>query len=52
MVKIQGKLGGELKIKREWASEAEMELFCHLVALMFYSNSYVKTIRQFLLFCL
>lgn len=41
MVKIQGKLGGGLEIKQECSSEAEMEFFCHLVAILCYSNSYV-----------
>lgn len=40
MVKIQGKLGGGLEIKQECFSEAEMEFFCHLVAILCYSNSY------------
>lgn len=52
MVKIQGKLGGGLEIKQECASEAEMEFFCHLVAILCYSNSYVfKKIKRFLMFC-
>lgn len=42
MVKIQGKLGGGLKINQEWALKAEMELFCHLVGILCYSNSYFK----------
>lgn len=45
MVKIQGKLGGGLKIKQGCSSVAEMEFFCHLVANLCYSNSFFFLIQ-------